>query len=62
MSDSADPDQMSHFAASDLGLHGIHSPVCPNTSGNVFIQKLIILLIKHDISLSYKVGSYGDGF
>ena len=26
---SVDPDQM-HFAASDLGLHCLHRPVCPN--------------------------------
>ena len=31
MSDSLDPDQMPHSAASDLGLHCLLKPVCPNT-------------------------------
>ena len=28
-----DPDQMLHSAASDLGLHGLQKPICPNTEG-----------------------------
>ena len=28
---SVDPDQMPHSAASDLGLHCLQMPICPNT-------------------------------
>ena len=28
---SVDPDQMPHYVASDLGLHCLLTPVCPNT-------------------------------
>ena len=31
MANSADPDQMLHSAASDLRLHCLLRPVCPNT-------------------------------
>ena len=30
MTNSVDPDQMLHSAASDLGLHCLQRPVCPN--------------------------------
>ena len=30
MTISADPDQMPHFAASDLGLQCLQRPICPN--------------------------------
>ena len=30
-----DPDQMPHSAASDLGLHCLLRPVCPNTRVNM---------------------------
>ena len=33
MTDSVDPDQMINSAASDLGLHCLLMPVCPNTWG-----------------------------
>ena len=33
MTNSVDPDQMLHFAASDLGLHCLLRHVCPNTEG-----------------------------
>ena len=33
MANSVDPDQMPHSAASDLGLHYLHRPISPNTSG-----------------------------
>ena len=38
-----DPDQMLHSdsAASDLGLHYLHRPVCPNTLG--YYGTLIVL-------------------
>ena len=32
------PDQMPHSAASDLGLHCLQRPVCPNSSGYYGIQ------------------------
>ena len=31
MANSVDPDQTSHFVASDLGLHCMQKPICPNT-------------------------------
>ena len=31
MANSVDPDQMLHTAASDLGLHYLQKPICPNT-------------------------------
>ena len=31
MANSVDPDQMLHSAASDLGLHCLQRPICPNT-------------------------------
>ena len=31
VANSVDPDQMPHFAASDLGQHCLLRPVCPNT-------------------------------
>ena len=31
MANSVDPDQMPHSAASDLGLHCLQRPICPNT-------------------------------
>ena len=31
MTNSVDPDQMLHSAASDLGLHCLQRPICPNT-------------------------------
>ena len=31
MANSVDPDQMLHSAASDLGLHCLQWPICPNT-------------------------------
>ena len=50
MADSVDTDQMLHFAASDLGLHSLLEPVCPNTSGkysiamtNSFVNKIMLL-------------------
>ena len=33
MANNVDPDQMSHSAVSDLGLHCLQMPVCPNTLG-----------------------------
>ena len=30
MANSVDPDQMPHYAASDLGLHCLQRPICPN--------------------------------
>ena len=33
MSNSIDPDQMLHSAASDLGLHCLQWPSCPNILG-----------------------------
>ena len=33
MANSVDPDQMPHYAASDLGLHCFQRPICPNTKG-----------------------------
>ena len=33
MANSVDPDQMLHSAASDLGLHCLQMPLCPNTYG-----------------------------
>ena len=33
MANSVDPDQMLHSAASDVGLHCLQRPVCPNTEG-----------------------------
>ena len=30
---TVDPDQMTHFAVSDLSLHCLLRPVCPNTYG-----------------------------
>ena len=33
MANSVDPDQMLYSAASDLGLHCLQRPVCPNTKG-----------------------------
>ena len=38
MSNSVDPDQMLHSVASDLGLHYLLGPVCPN------VVKLILRL------------------
>ena len=40
MADSVDPDQMPLFVASDLGLHCLLRPVCPNIKGNYGIQLL----------------------
>ena len=34
MTNRVDPDQMPHSAASDLGLHCLQRPICPNTQGN----------------------------
>ena len=31
MTNSVDPDQMSHSTASDLGLHCLQRPICPST-------------------------------
>ena len=31
IANSVDPDQMPHFVASDLGLHCLQRPLCPNT-------------------------------
>ena len=33
MANSVDPDQMPHSVASDLGLHSLLRPVCPNSKG-----------------------------
>ena len=33
MTNSVDPDQMPHYAASDLGLHCLQRPICPTTLG-----------------------------
>ena len=33
MANSVDPDQTPRSAASDLGLHGLFRPGCPNTLG-----------------------------
>ena len=33
MTNSVDPDQMPHSAVSDLGLHCLQRPICPNTYG-----------------------------
>ena len=38
MTNSVDPDQMPHSAASDLGLHCLQRPICPNTS-NITVVK-----------------------
>ena len=33
MANSVDPDQMPQSAASDVGLHRLQRPICPNTEG-----------------------------
>ena len=33
MRGKVDPDQMLHSAASDLGLHSLLRPICPNIQG-----------------------------
>ena len=33
MANSVDPDKTPHSAASDLGLHCLKRPICPNTNG-----------------------------
>ena len=42
MANSVDPDQMPHSVASDLGLHCLLRPVCPNTKDkyNSFLGSL----------------------
>ena len=37
MANSVDPDQMPHSAASDLGLHCLQRPVCPNILGTTAV-------------------------
>ena len=39
MANSVDPDQMPHSVASDLGLHCLQRPICPNTLGYYSIQR-----------------------
>ena len=42
MANSIDPDQTPRSAASDLGLHCLQKPICPNTKGyyaNVPVHK-----------------------
>ena len=34
MANSVDPDLTPHSAASDLGLHCLQRPICPNTYGD----------------------------
>ena len=34
---SVDPDQMPHSATSDLGLHCLQRPICPNSQGHYSI-------------------------
>ena len=38
MANSVGPDQTLHSAASDLGLHCLQRPICPNTLGYYGIQ------------------------
>ena len=38
VANSVDPDQMLPAAASDLGLHYLLRPVCPNTKGDYVIS------------------------
>ena len=42
MAKSVDPDQMTHFVVSALGLHCLQRPICPSTLGyygSPFFQK-----------------------
>ena len=45
MANSVDPDLMLHSAASDLGLHCLQRPICPNTKGyyGIFFCHLLVL-------------------
>ena len=54
MANSVDPDQMPHFVASDLGLHCLPRPICPNTlseCGSLFVclpcSIIIFIVIVH---------------
>ena len=48
MANSVDPDQTPHSVASDLGLHCLHWPICPNTWGYYSILKY-----RHDNQLNW---------
>ena len=39
MANNVDPNQMPHYAASDLGLHCLQRPICPNTQHFVFSDR-----------------------
>ena len=48
MANSVDPDQTTRSAASDLGLHCLHRPACPNTEGKYGIHKTHYLnILRH---------------
>ena len=63
MANNVDPDQMPHSVASDLGLHCLLRPVCPNIYGyhgnfnlvQVFSQEMPYLdkILGHFNSLPY---------
>ena len=48
---SVDPDQMPHFAASDLGLLCLLKPVCSNTQG--FYDMTVTSLLKTEWEIQY---------
>ena len=48
MANRVDPDQMQHSAASDLGLHCLQRPICPNTKGYYGREKYLLNIpIRH---------------
>ena len=47
MANSVDPDQMLHYAVSDLGLLCLQRPICPNTQGYYGTIIFIILSAKY---------------
>ena len=64
MANSVDPDQMPHSVASDLGLHCLPRPICPDTWGYYGMWDRISIYILsscqmiscqevHDISISF---------
>ena len=63
MANSVDPDQMLQNAASDLGLHCLHGPICPNTwsyygKDATFSQKILTcFLFLHKLMLWMVIGS-----
>ena len=55
MTNHVDPDQMPQSAASDLGLHCLQRPICPNTKGFPGSVEAIFSPLREHVPILQKV-------